>query len=227
MKSHFELHVRKCFLTGVLTVLPLLITLLVFQFLFRVIRNLFSPLLMRFFPDTPIWLKYWVTFSAVLILLYFLGLLTSHFLGRWFWTRFESVLMKIPLLRSVYSASREVVLIFAQPEKKGFREVVLVEFPRAGMKAVGFITGTVTDEFGKLYYKVFIPTTPNPTTGFLEIVETGAAVRCNLSVEEGIKIIMSGGILGPQTMNLHTVMDAGDFSAQDSNRNATAERTFQ
>lgn len=207
MSGHFGLHVRRCFLTGLLTVLPLLITLLIFQFLIRVIRNLFSPVLMRFFPDTPIWLKYSVTFSAVLIMLYFLGLLTSHFLGRWFWTRFESILLKIPLLRSVYSASREVVRIFARPEKSGYREVVLVEFPRPGMKAVGFVTGRVTDEQGKLYYKVFIPTTPNPTTGFLEIVEASQVVRSNLTVEEGIRIIMSGGILGPQTMDLRTSME--------------------
>jgi len=207
MKSSFELHFRKCFLTGVLTAMPLPITLLVFQFLFRIIRNLFSPVLIRFFPDTPLWLKYWATFLAVLFLLYFLGLLTSRFLGRWFWTRFESILLKIPLLRSVYSVSREVVRIFAQPQETGYQDVALVEFPRPGMKAVGFVTGMVTDEQGKLHYKVFIPTTPNPTTGFLEILEASQVVRSNLSVEEGIRIIMSGGILGPKRMNLHTSVD--------------------
>ncbi len=210
MKGFFRLHVRRCVLTGLLTVLPLLITLLVFQFLIRIIRNLFAPVLVHFFPDMPIWLKYGATFAAVLLFLYFLGLLTGHFLGRWFWTRFESILLKIPLLRSIYSASREVVLMFSNPEKKGYREVVLVEFPRPGMKAIGFITGTVNDEQGKLYYKVFIPTAPNPTSGFLEIVEAGQLTSSNLTVEEGIQIIMSGGILGPQKMVLHASMKSSN-----------------
>lgn len=213
MSSHLTLHIRKCFVAGVLTALPLLITLLVLQFLFRMVRGLFSPLLLRFFPEIPIWLKYAISFSAVLILLYGIGLLTSHFLGRWFWSRFESILLKIPLLRSVYSASREVVQIFSRPGKDGFREVVLVEFPRPGMKAIGFMTGTLRDEFGRLFYKIFIPTTPNPTTGFLEIVEASAVVRTSLTVEEGIRIIMSGGILGPETMTLHMAADSERHTA--------------
>lgn len=213
MSSHLTLHVRKYFLTGLLTVLPLLITLLVVKFLFRMIGGLFSPVLLRFFPETPIWLKYAISFAVLLAFLYGLGLLTGHFLGRWFWGRFESVLLKIPLLRSVYSASREVVQIFSRPEKNGFREVVFVEFPRPGMKVIGFLTGTLQDEFGHLYFKIFIPTTPNPTTGFLEIVEASSVVRSGLSVEEGIRIIMSGGILGPEMMNLHAPDDTRNLAA--------------
>lgn len=203
MGANLTSHVQKRLLTGLLTVLPLLITLVVVQFLFRLIRNLASPLLTRFFPEAPIWLKYLVFLAAVLVLLYGLGLLTGHFLGRWFWGRFESILLKIPLLSSVYSASREMVQVFLRTDKTNFREVVFVDFPRAGMKAIGFMTGTVQDETGRLHYKVFIPTTPNPTTGFLEIIPAEEVVRSRLTVEEGVRIIMSGGILGPETIRLY------------------------
>lgn len=98
----------------------------------------------------------------------------------------------------------------------------MVEFPRPGMKAVGFLTGSIQDEFGKPYYKVFIPTTPNPTTGFLEIVEQSSVVRSSLTIEEGIGIIMSGGILGPEQMRLHSGADLPELA--DSSAGSSAER---
>jgi len=219
MHTFFLPHLRKYCLAGLLTVLPLLITLIVLRFLFQLIGGLFSPVLGELFPDTPIWLKYLILISAVFLLLYFLGLLSSHFVGRWFWGQVESILLKIPLLRIVYRASREVVRVFSGPEKGTFREVVIVEFPRPGMKAVGFLTGSLQDELGKLYYKIFIPTTPNPTTGFLEIVEQSSVVRSSLTIEEGISVIMSGGILGPERMRLHSGTDfpeSADSSAESS-----------
>jgi uncharacterized membrane protein len=222
MHKLFLPHLRKYCLAGLLTVLPLLITLIVLRFLFQLIGGLFSPVLGELFPDTPIWLKYLIFISAVFLLLYFLGLLSSHFAGRWFWGQVESILLKIPLLRSVYRASREVVHVFSGPGKGTFQEVVIVEFPRPGMKAVGFLTGSIQDEFGKPYYKVFIPTTPNPTTGFLEIVEQSSVVRSSLTIEEGIGIIMSGGILGPERMRLHSGADLPELA--DSSAGSSAER---
>ena len=138
---------------------------------------------------------------AILIVLVFgLGILTSHFLGRWFWTRFENILMQIPLLRTIYSSSREVVGVFRGSNLDNFKEVVLIEFPRVGMKSLGFVTGVVIDDKGNDCFKIFIPTTPNPTSGFLEIVEKSKIVRCKMSVEDGIRMIMSGGILGPESL---------------------------
>ena len=189
---------KKSFAAGLLLILPLVITVLILRFLFGVITGLFSPVLMHFFPEIPIWLKTLVSITTLIVLVCVLGILTEHFLGRWFWGRFEHLLMQIPLLRSIYSASREVVGVFRGSNRTNFKEVVMVEFPRAGMKSLGFVTGTVIDDKGNDCFKIFIPTTPNPTTGFLEIVEKSQVVRCNMSVEDGIRMIMSGGILGPE-----------------------------
>lgn len=92
------------------------------------------------------------------------------------------------------------------------------------MYGLGLLTGTVKDEYGRLYYKIFIPTTPNPTTGFLEIVEASAVIRSGLTVEERIRIIMSGGILGPETMCLHAAAETGVPVPRARRRDAVPEK---
>ncbi len=204
MNRVFWAAARKRFLSGVLIATPLIITFLIFRFLFNLTNGLFSPVMEQLFPEMPIWVKF--IFSCVVLVgvIYLLGFVTGHFIGRWFWNRFENLLLNIPLLRSVYSASRDVVHMFYNPAKPGFKEVVLVEFPRPGLKAVGFVTGTIIDENGHSCYKVFIPTTPNPTSGFLEILAPSSVIRTDITVEEGIKMIVSGGILGPETVTRKT-----------------------
>ena len=200
MVSGLLSEIKKSFVAGLLLILPLIITVLILRFLFGIITGLFSPVLLHYFPEIPIWLKTLISITILIVLVCGLGILTGHFLGRWFWTRFERILMRIPLLRSIYSASREVVGVFRGSNRTNFKEVVMVEFPRAGMKALGFVTGTVIDDKGNDCFNIFIPTTPNPTTGFLEIIEKSQVVRCNMSVEDGIRMIMSGGILGPEKL---------------------------
>jgi uncharacterized membrane protein len=198
---------RKRFFSGMLIAMPLFITILVFRFLYNFTNGLFLPVMRQFFPEMPTWVKFIFSCAVLIFTIYLLGLVTGHFVGRWFWNRFEKMLLQIPLLRTIYSASRDVVHMFHNPGKPGFKEVVLVEFPRPGLKAVGFITGSIADENGYLCYKVFIPTTPNPTSGFLEILPPSAVIRTDISVEEGIKMIVSGGILGPETVIRKTTVN--------------------
>jgi uncharacterized membrane protein len=201
MTSKIAGHFKKWFLSGILVALPLFITAMILRFMITMVMGLLSPAMQQIFPHIPIWVKTLVSLTILILLVYLLGLATGQFLGHWFLTRFEKILMLIPLLRSIYSSSREVVRIFLNPERKtAFKEVVLVEFPGPGLHAFGFITGSITDHQGRPCYKIFIPTTPNPTTGFLEVIEQSRVKHCSMTVEEGIKTIMSGGILGPETL---------------------------
>src|SRR4030043_141387 len=135
--------IKKSFVAGLLLILPLIITLVILQVLFEITTGLFSPILLHFFPVMPIWLKTFISIAILIILICGLGILTSHFLGQWFWNRFEHILMQIPLLRSIYSASREIIGVFRGSNQTNFKEVVIVQFPREGMKSLGFITGAV------------------------------------------------------------------------------------
>ena len=112
MVSGLLSEIKKSFVAGLLLILPLIITVLILRFLFGIITGLFSPVLLHYFPEIPIWLKTLISITILIVLVCGLGILTGHFLGRWFWTRFERILMRIPLLRSIYSASREVVGVF-------------------------------------------------------------------------------------------------------------------
>ena len=201
MSSKLVKHFKKGFLSGILVVLPLFITVIVLKFLLGMITGLLSPVLLRVFPHVPIWVKTVVSVAILLLIIYLLGHATKHFLGRWFLNRAEQMLLRIPLLSSIYGSSREVVRIFLNTDREtAFKAVALVEFPGPGLHAFGFITGTIIDWQGRLCYKIFIPTTPNPTTGFLEVVEQSKVVRCSMTVEEGVKMIMSGGLLGPESL---------------------------
>jgi uncharacterized membrane protein len=201
MISGFANHLKKGFLSGILVVLPLFITAVVLKLLLGMVTGFLSPTLSRVFPHIPIWVKTVVSLSMVLLIIYLLGMTTKHFLGRWFLSRTEQMLFRIPLLSSVYGASREVVRICLNPEREStFKEVVLVEFPGPGLQSFGFITGSMIDAQGRPCYKIFIPTTPNPTTGFLQVVEKSRVTHCGMTVEEGIKMIMSAGLLGPESL---------------------------
>ncbi len=194
-------HLKRGFLSGILVVLPLFITAVILKFLLSIITGLLSPVLLRIFPNIPFWVKTLVSLAILFAVIYLLGLTTGHFVGRWLLNRFEQLLLRIPFLNTIYGSSRDVVRIFLNPERQAaFKEVVLVEFPGPGLGAFGFITGQIINPEGRLCYKVFIPTTPNPTTGFLEVIEQSRVIRCPMTVEDGIKTIMSGGILGPETL---------------------------
>ncbi len=200
MVSHRFASIRKHFLSGLIMILPLAITFLVFRFIINMLAGIFTPVLAKVAPDLPIWVKYGLAVSVLFCLICLLGLFASNLLGRWLWARFESLLLHIPLMNTIYSAARDIIRVFHNPEQTHAREVVLVDFPHPDMKALGFATGKLYGQNGRLYHKVFIPTAPNPTTGFLELVEDAKVTRTDLSVEEFIKMLMSGGILGPQTL---------------------------
>jgi uncharacterized membrane protein len=109
----------------------------------------------------------------------------------------ERLVLRLPFVKMIYSTSKQVVAAFQGQQRRAFKSVVFIEFPRPGMKAVGFVTGQVRLEDGTAWETVFVPTTPNPTTGFLQLVPAGTAVQTGYTVEEGVKMIMSLGALTP------------------------------
>jgi uncharacterized membrane protein len=138
-----------------------------------------------------------LSFAILIMVIYLLGLVARNILGRRVLQLGESVVLRVPFVKVIYAVSKQVVAAFQGQQSKAFKSVVFVEFPRQGMRAVAFLTGEVAMEDGSLWNTVFIPTTPNPTTGFLQLVPVGAVVMTDYTVEEGIKMIMSLGALAP------------------------------
>ena len=127
--------------------------------------------------------------------------MTTGLFGRIFSSLVEKILSKIPVLRNIYSGLKQLFETILSKRSNSFREVILLEYPRKGIWAMGFLTGDTEGEVQRLtknsMINIFLPTTPNPTSGFLLFVPAKDVLRLSMSVEEGIKMIISAGILTP------------------------------
>ena len=195
--SRLQHHLKKRLIAGLAVLVPIGFTFLVLRFLFRATSGLLVPVIMPLAPRLPAMAVAAASLAILVLLVYFTGLLTTYLIGRRMIALGESILERIPLIRTIHGASKQVVKTLSLPNRKAFKGVVWVEFPRAGFLALGFVTGTIRDAEGREFYKLFIPTTPNPTTGFFEVVPRGEVRETSIPIDDAMKMIMSGGILSP------------------------------
>jgi len=190
-----KILVRRWFVTGLLITLPLAGTFFILRALLQGMEGVLAPLLKTYFgahyyPGLGI---------AVLILgLFLVGMLTTNVIGHWVVARYEQLLERLPLVRTIYSAIKSVVHTVSIQGKDQFRGVVLVEFPRAGMYLLAFVVadtkGEIARKAGRKLLNLFVPTAPNPTSGYLVFVPEEDVVFLDITVEEAMKTIISGGI---------------------------------
>jgi len=198
------------FWAGLVIVLPGFISLAVLRWLFLTFANITDTLLFFLPPrlthhDQGVGPMYWYWSAAALLLAVFLigivGLLARNYFGRKIIEWVDSALMRIPLLNKIYSATKQVNDAFSSSNKSAFRTVVLVEFPHAGTYSIGFITSEqqqeVQDKAGRKVVCVFVPATPNPTSGFLLMVPEEKVIKLEMSVADGIKYVISLGAIMP------------------------------
>jgi uncharacterized membrane protein len=198
------------FWAGLAIVLPAVISIAVLRWLFGTVANITDTLLI-FLPtklthhDAGNGPMYWYWSLVALVLAIFLigtvGLLARNYFGRKIIEWVDSALMRVPLLNKIYSATKQVNDAFSASDKSAFRTVVLVEFPLAGTYSIGFITSEQQPEVqartGQKVVCVFVPATPNPTSGFLLMVPEEKVTKLEMSVAEGIKYVISLGAILP------------------------------
>ena len=205
--KNIQINIRKRLLAGVLLFLPFGVALLVMRWLFDGLKRFLQPIIKGFLtgidkiaffdviPET--YINIIVILASILILLflfYLVGLLGQFLIGRKLIAIGEKVLLQIPIIGTIYSATKQVIQSFSQ-DKVAFKSVVVVEYPRPDFLALAFLTGYIQDKQGKRDCKVFIPTSPNPTSGFFEIIPEEEVRVTSLTIEEGFKMIMSGGVV--------------------------------
>ena len=206
MFSQFKKDVRKRMITGLILILPVYVTFFVVKFLFGFVGGTLSPVIKKALqllgfalPKTSLD-EFIITFLGLIltfISLYFIGIFAANFVGKSIIKYFENLLTKTPIIRNIYSSVKQILHAVSLPGKQAFKRVVLVDFPREGVKSVGFVTGSTKHNNGKEFINVFVPTIPNPTTGFLIFVSEDSITDTNLSVEEAFKLLFSGGVLAP------------------------------
>ncbi len=195
-------HFKRYFITGLLIWIPLVITLWVLSLVFNTLENVVPS----FLTSQSLFGVRIPGFQLLLVLfvVFFSGLAGANFIGRAFVERWEHLLGKIPLVRSIYNSVKQVSDTVLSPSGQAFREAVLVQYPRQGAWTIAFLTGTpsgeVAERLGGDFVSVYVPTTPNPTSGFFLMVPRADVQVLDMSVDAALKYIVSMGVVAPGTI---------------------------
>lgn len=208
---------RRYFLTGLVAIIPLWITWLVLSFLFKTLSDIGTPvfraLAERLGPEYPLVVAILdskttlsiISVALVLVFLVFLGWFTTNFIGRRLFQLFEALFHRIPFVKTIYGSVKKLINVLGDQPKGNVQRVVLISFPSPEMKTVGLVTRTMRDKVtGRELAAVYVPTTPNPTSGYLEIVPIENVVSTDWTMDEAMAFIVSGGAIAPETVTYET-----------------------
>lgn len=197
-KESLSHRIRNNFLYGLFVILPIFATFWFVRLVIDVISGPLSSLVGQRIPTS-------VSFLVSLLLILIIGVTARNFFGKMILTFFEAVFEKTPLVNIVYRSTKQIINAFSFNKNKSLMRSVLVEYPRKGMWAIGFVTldevkGLLSEDgqdIGEGKIAVFLPTTPNPTSGYFVYVNRDEVVEMDLTVEESIKVLMSAGVVSP------------------------------
>lgn len=213
---------RSRFFAGVFVAAPIAITVMIVLWLISVIDNRVKPLI------PPVWNPESYTEFAIpgigvvvaVILLTLLGAVTTNLLGRSAVVFSDHLLSRIPVVRNIYSLFKQLFDTIQTSNQSSFRDMVLVEYPKKGTWAIGFVTAPVKGEIKEKlpdgYMSVFVPTTPNPTSGFYMFVPRGEVIDLDMSVEDGAKMIVSVGMVVPERTDKKKLQEGLEKAARRS-----------
>lgn len=203
--------IKGYFITGLLIVVPLYLTIYVLTLIVRFMDNIFFILPEALQPDT--YLAYHIPGLGIFFTLagvFIVGVLTTNFLGKKILDFAEGFMARVPVVRIVYNSTKQLMETFFKKENEGFRKVVLIEFPKAGVYSVGFLTGKVRgelkDKTDENNVSIFLPCTPNPTTGYYIVAPEKDVIYLDMKVEDAFKLIMTGGLVVPNNDEFKNVI---------------------
>ncbi|MFT6765371.1 MAG: putative membrane protein [Alteromonas naphthalenivorans] len=191
--------IKSFFVNGLLALLPILITASFFSFTFKLIKSWLAPLQQLNIPYINL-----IPHGEIILVILFIfsaGIILRSFIIQSIIDLFEMLLSNVPLIAPVYTGVKQLVQAFSPSDTDTFKEVVLVEFPLKGTYSIGFLTSELTPELSpnkkEPFYNIFIPTTPNPTTGYFAIMPKKNFTVVDLTTQEAMSLIISGGIIQP------------------------------
>jgi len=218
-------HPRKMFITGILSLIPLGVTLWLLNFLVSKTNEHAQPIVrdaLHLLDDSfspPDWVITTISIIVVLAFIMLIGWLANFYFGKKILSLVDSAMLRLPFIRSVYGGVKQIIEAFTFQSASGsFKKVVMFEYPRKGCWALGFVTNESYETARKLYGRdlvaVFMPSTPNPTTGFLLYMDPFELFLIDLKVEEAIKLIVSAGLVAP-TLHKNLPVSLGESLMPD------------
>jgi len=193
-------HLKKKILTGFFVLIPLLVTIYVMYLIINFVDAILAPVISNvtlhltgkeiYIPGTGLFL--------FLLVAYVTGVVASNYIGKRFLSYGEKMLRRIPFVKGIYSSVKDMTDSFSSEKKRSFKEVVLAEFPVKGRYTIGFVTNRIRNQDLDGYCTVFLPTTPNPTSGYLIIVPESELIFVDMPVDDALKYIISLGTTGTE-----------------------------
>jgi uncharacterized membrane protein len=188
-------HLRRTFTKGLFVVIPLGITIFILKFLFNLADGVLGPHLASIYSlitHHPGYIPGLGMLSGVIVI-YLAGLAAGNIMGNTFFQWADSMLARIPVVKSVYTSSKQLTQVFREG-RSAYSRAVFVEWPRKGVRAIGFVTAEVIHD-GELFIVVYVPTMPNPTSGFALYFRPEEVYECGMTVEDAVKFVVSGGVV--------------------------------
>lgn len=211
-----SLHLRRNLISGIVTVIPLWITWLLVDFVLRQLSKFGAPWVRALAGSVneswPLaaalllepWFQNLLAIVLVLLALYALGWTAHRVVGRRILAAIEGFFDRLPLVQTIYGSAKKLVTALHQPEPGRVQRIVLIDFPSSELKAVGLVTATLQDaSTGEELAAVYVPTTPNPTSGYVEIVPTGRITPTEWTMDEAMNFLISGGAVAPPRVHYH------------------------
>jgi uncharacterized membrane protein len=207
------------FITGLLTLIPIWLVWIVFKVLFGLLSDMSKPIIQPITSQLALlspellgwldaaWVQGAIALLVTLLFILFIGWLARRVIGQRILSWFESMINTIPLVKTIYGSARQL-LDLLQTKPDGTQRVVLIDFPHRDMKSVGFVTRTLRDQItGKEIAAVYVPTTPNPTSGYLELVPIELVTPTDWTVDQAMAFIISGGAMSPEKVPFSREVD--------------------
>ena len=182
--------IKRRIFAGLIAIVPIAVTFWILKFLFIFLDGFAAPLLKQVNIEIP-----GLGIILTLLFIFILGILITNVLGKTIFSWGEKILDKLPFVNTIYNTIKQITSAFSSSTVKSFEQVVFIQYPRKGLWTMCFVTNQSKNENGESFYHVFVPTTPNPTSGVFIIVPQKDAIHPDISVEDGLKAIISGGIL--------------------------------
>ncbi len=233
-----KFHPRKMLITGILFLVPLAVTFWLLNFLVQktniYARPLVNSALHAILADeaihVPEWILVIISLAVVIVFIILIGWLANFYIGKRMLSLVDSAMLRLPFIRSIYGGVKQIIEAFNFQGAAGgssFKKVVMFEYPRKGCWALGFVTNENTERSRQLYGReltaVFMPSTPNPTTGFLLYLNPFDLYLIDIKVEEAVKLIVSAGLVTPEITKLKQITLGESLRAEAEKQSAPAE----
>ncbi|MFL3028113.1 MAG: DUF502 domain-containing protein [Candidatus Neomarinimicrobiota bacterium] len=187
-------YFKRITFAGIFAIVPIALTFYIIKIIIVFLNQLTAPFLERVQLEIP-----GLGLLLTILIIFALGIFVTNVLGRKLFYWAEKLIASIPLVKNIYSTIKQITNAFSGAvQTDNYQRVIYIQYPRPELWTISFVTGESVDKSGVRYYHVFVPTTPNPTSGVFIIVPQHDAVDAELTVEEGLKAVISGGLLAPK-----------------------------